>query len=122
MHILAELTAPEDVVLRAGAVAGAIITVGALLTLALKWAGDRAANTVLTQLNRPNGGKSLHDIAAKVDGVAHGQALHAVAQESLEARVERVEHHLDNTLIPRQEDVLRALASTRRDRDPDPPT
>ena len=86
-----------------------IITLGALLTLALKWAGDRAANTVLTKLAEPNGGKSLHDIAAKVDNVVHGQALHSLAQESLEARVERVENHLDNTLIPRQVDVLRAV-------------
>ena len=109
MDILAELTTGEDIVIRAGAVAGAIITLGALLTLALKWAGDRAANTVLTKLAEPNGGRSLYDIAEKVDGVVHGQALHSAAQESLEARVERVENHLDNTLIPRQVDVLRAV-------------
>ena len=96
------------------AIPGAIVA--AVIGFRRAWAGIRralkvearaATDELLATLMRPNGGKSLADISAKITSLTEHRA-----EDS--RRLDRMEHQIDGILIPHQRDIQRAVNAANR--------
>ena len=74
----------------------------------------REVEAGFNQLMKPNGGNSLADVATKLDVMA----AHA---EDDRAALRRVEHLVDQVIIPRLGDIGGKVGATRRPADPPKP-
>jgi hypothetical protein len=77
-------------------------------------AATTAVQTLSDKLFSPNGGRSLYDIARRVEEL-HSAVEDVHSQGSaMKERVDRLEHQVDDVLIPNQTAIAHKLGATNR--------